>query len=209
MYGWFAIHRGDGENAIEHFQNAIRHGEEAQILMLQGNSWSGLGWGHYLLEQPETALKDAETAVRVQSEVGAVFLLSIPYRVQGMAYLKLGDPDNARRCMEESLKLARDNNEIGQEGISSLILGKVLGMSEEPQYGKAEELILQGMDILDRLKLKPYWSQGHLFLGELYADTGQTERAVETLKTAKASFQEMGMDYYLRQTQEVLERVEG
>jgi hypothetical protein len=65
------------------------------------------------------------------------------------------------------------------------------------------------MDILDRLKLKPYWSQGHLFLGELYADTGQTERAVETLKTAKASFQEMGMDYYLRQTQEVLERVEA
>ncbi len=50
--------------------------------------------------------------------------------------------------------------------------------------------------------------RGRLFLGELYADTGQTEKALETLKKAEAEFKDMGMDYWLRKTQEVLARVE-
>ncbi len=41
------------------------------------------------------------------------------------------------------------------------------------------------------------------------ADIGQKEKALETLKKAEAAFQEIGMDYWLRRTQEVLERVQG
>jgi hypothetical protein len=44
-------------------------------------------------------------------------------------------------------------------------------------------------------------------LGELYADTGQKEKALEHLKKAEERFQEMGMDYWLAKTQEVLERL--
>ena len=63
--------------------------------------------------------------------------------------------------------------------------------------------------ILDELKLKPWTTQGYLHLGELYADRGQSEKALETLKKAEDAFQEMGMDCWLRRTQEVLERVQG
>ena len=38
---------------------------------------------------------------------------------------------------------------------------------------------------------------------------GQREKALENLKKAKGMFQEMGMDYWLRRTQEVLERGQG
>lgn len=48
-----------------------------------------------------------------------------------------------------------------------------------------------------------------LHLGESYTDTGQKEKALENLKKAEAEFRDMGMDYYLRRTQEVLERVQG
>jgi hypothetical protein len=41
-------------------------------------------------------------------------------------------------------------------------------------------------------------------LGELYADTGQKEKALEHLKKAEERFQEMGMRYWLAKTQEVL-----
>jgi len=68
---------------------------------------------------------------------------------------------------------------------------------------------MDGIRILDELKLKPWTSQGYLYLGELYADMGQREKAMETLKKAEGAFQEMGMDYWLCRTQEVLERVEG
>ena len=45
-------------------------------------------------------------------------------------------------------------------------------------------------------------------LGELYTDTGQTEKALKALKKAEGMFREMGMDYYVRLTQEGLGRLE-
>jgi len=75
------------------------------------------------------------------------------------------------------------------------------------QHHKAEEHILKGMKILDELGTKPYYAQGHLFLGELYADGGQKEKALGNLKKAEAMFQEMGMDYWLARTKKLLEMV--
>jgi hypothetical protein len=50
---------------------------------------------------------------------------------------------------------------------------------------------------------KPTYAQGHLFLGEVYAHSGQKEKALEHLKEAETMFQEMGMDYWLGVTREV------
>ena len=60
---------------------------------------------------------------------------------------------------------------------------------------------------MEELRVKPWASQGCLFLGELYADTGQKEKALEHLKKAEDMFQEIGMDYWLTKTQEVLGRL--
>jgi hypothetical protein len=78
---------------------------------------------------------------------------------------------------------------------------------EKSQVAQAEADILRGIRVLDELKLKPVCMIGYLHLGELYADTGQKDKALETLK--KAESKDMGMDYWLRKAQEVLARVEG
>ena len=46
-------------------------------------------------------------------------------------------------------------------------------------------------------------------LGALYADTGQSDKALENLKKAEGMMQGMGMGYWLRRTREVLESVEA
>ena len=86
-------------------------------------------------------------------------------------------------------------------------MGRVLGKADPSQSGKAEEFLQQGVKVLDKLKLKPLSSQGYLCLGELYADMGRREKSLETLKKAQSAFQEMGMDYWLRRTQAVLEKL--
>jgi tetratricopeptide (TPR) repeat protein len=88
-------------------------------------------------------------------------------------------------------------------------LGRTIGKGRKSQYTKAEEYILQGIKIFNEVQLKPLASQGSLYLGELYNDNGQKEKALEALKKAEGMMQEMGMDYWLRRTQEVLERVQG
>jgi len=44
-------------------------------------------------------------------------------------------------------------------------------------------------------------------MGELYTDRGKKEEALENLKNAEGMFQEMGMDYWLTKTQEILDRL--
>ena len=209
MYAFVFFHRGDGGNAVQHFQNAIRYAEEAQYIVILGMCWSCLGWVYYLLGELENARKHAERAIKFQSETGLPFMLAVPYRVLGVIHLDLGELKNAQSCMEQSLELAQNNNERSEEGVTKLYLGRVLGKARKPQYGKAEKCILDGIRILDELKLKPWTTQGYLHLGELYADRGQRKKGLETLKKAEGMFQEMGMDYWLRRTQEVLERVQG
>ena len=79
---------------------------------------------------------------------------------------------------------------------------------EGSQLHKAEEHILKGMKILDELETKQAYAQGNFFLGELYTNAGQKEKALETLRKAEAMFQEMGMDYWVARTKKVLEMVQ-
>ena len=83
-------------------------------------------------------------------------------------------------------------------------LGRILGRTEKQQISKAEEYILHGMKILDELKMKPWYALGYFYLGELYVNAGQKEKALENLKKAEAMFQKMGMDYWLAETGKVL-----
>ena len=203
------LYKGDAENGMKHLQNCIRYCEEGQILILLGIAWTGLGFGYYLLGELETAREHIEKGLKMQSDMGLPFLLSLHYWALSLVHFDSGDLRSAQRCAEQALTLSQDNNEEWYEGISRILLGRVLGKREKSQYAKAEEYIVQGIKIFEDLKLKPLFSRGYLYLGELYADTNQKDKALETLKKAEGMMQEMGMDYWLRRTQEVLGRVEG
>ncbi len=104
------------------------------------------------------------------------------------------------------MKISQKNHQHG-EGLAWVLLGRTLAKADPPQTDKAEESILKGIKIYEELKIKTYSVLGYFFLGEMYVDTGQKDKALETLKTAEKLFQEMGMDYWLAKTQEILERL--
>jgi tetratricopeptide (TPR) repeat protein len=96
-----------------------------------------------------------------------------------------------------------------QEGLSTVALGRVTSKADLSQSARAEEYILQGIKMLEELKCKPYQAQGYLSLGELYADLGQKQKALESLNKAEAMYREMGMDYWLRRAQEDMAKLRG
>jgi hypothetical protein len=53
------------------------------------------------------------------------------------------------------------------------------------------------------LNMRPYSAQGFLYLGELYADARQMDKALETLKKAQGMFQDMGMEYWAGRAEKV------
>ena len=82
-----------------------------------------------------------------------------------------------------------------------------MGKTDPSQSDMAAEYILKGIKILDDLKIKPWCAEGYLYLGELYASTGNKEVALNNLRKAESIFQEIGMDYFLSKTQEILSRL--
>ena len=157
----------------------------------------------------EKAIKNIEKGIELHHGTGIPIILSFMYWYQSMAHLDAGDLKSAKSCVEESLRLARENNEKHYEGMSMVLLGKILAKSDPAQSLESKEHIIQGIKILDELKLKPHLAVGYLYLGEVYAEAGQKQKAFEALKKAEAEFKDMGMDYWLRKAQEVLARVEG
>jgi class 3 adenylate cyclase/tetratricopeptide (TPR) repeat protein len=202
-YGIFFHAKGDWRLAIEHLQNCIKYSEEVKYLAPLAWSWGWLGHAYSYVADPETGRGYVEKGLKIQRDSGFEYLLSsYPYFLGGISLL-LGDLKNARSFTDEALRLSQKNSERHMEGLSWILLGRILGRTETAQIHKAEQYMLQGMKMLDELKLKPFYAQGHLHLGELYANAGQKEKAVENLKSAETRFQEIGMDYWLNRTRKV------
>jgi tetratricopeptide (TPR) repeat protein len=209
MYGGLCAQKGEGEKTVELSQNAIRHIEETQFLTIMGAAWHNLGMGHLLLGQPEAALEHIEKGLEISRSVGFSPTLSGVCRQLAEVHRHLGNLEEARSRAEEALKVALNNNETTYAASARVLLGAILGRSDPSKSGEAEEHILQGIETLDERKERFYSARGRQLLGELYADTGQKEKALEALNKAEAEFKDMGMDYWLKKAQEVLARVEG
>jgi class 3 adenylate cyclase/tetratricopeptide (TPR) repeat protein len=207
MYGWLFTVKGDGRSALKHVQNAIKYAEEGQIAIISSILEHFLGTAYYLLGDLKTAREHSESALRKIRDIHFLGALSSPYYQLGVVDYNLGDLKNARSCVEKALKLAQKNLAKNTEALSWILMGRIFGKEDISESDRAEEHILNGIRILDELTDRPDCYKGYLYLGELYADTGQKEKALETLKKAQDAFQEMGMDYWLRRTQEVLDKI--
>ena len=93
------------------------------------------------------------------------------------------------------------------QGLSRIWLGRVVAKTDPTQIEAAEQHILQGISLLEELGIAAFYCLGYLWLGEVYAESGRREEALENLKKAEAMFQEMGMDYWLGKAQEALARL--
>jgi tetratricopeptide (TPR) repeat protein len=206
--GWVRNFRGEGKKAIAHLQNCIKYCEKG-FTHLFGVTWGNLGWAYFLLGDLKSALEYTEKGLEFHSGAENQTDMGLFYWLLGMIYLESGDLENAQNRAEKALILSQNMHQKWIESFVWILLGRISGKAEKSHIEKAEESILKGIKILNELKLKALYAPGYHYLGVLYADTGQKDRALGTLKKAEMMFQEMGMDYWLAKTQEVLRPLNG
>ena len=206
-YGvWIAIW-GDGEKAAGHLENAIKHAEESQTVVLRGLGLAWLGYAHCVVGESKIALELSEKGLKMHTDLGIQWWRSACHWFCSNAHFELGDMGKAKMHAERALQFSLENNERAWQGISRVWLGRVVAKMDEIQARAAEEDIPQGISLLEELKILPYAAQAYLWLGEVYAESGRREKALANLKKAEAMFQEMGMDYWLAKAQEALARL--
>jgi len=203
------IIKGDGKGAIRHMEKCISVGEQSQWVVGLWIAPTWLGYAHYVLGDLDAARAQFEKRLEIYRSTQFPMFLSLNYWGLGMVCFELGDMETARGHIEKSLRLARKHGEKWQEGRSTVALGRVTGKADPSQRAKAEELILEGIKMLEELRIKPSQAEGYLYLGEQYADSGRKQEALKALKKAEDMFQEMGMDYWLARTEKALEKLEG
>jgi tetratricopeptide (TPR) repeat protein len=205
FYGNLFATKGDGKHAVKHLQSSIGFFEKSQAVMLLAQAWTMLGCGYYFLGELETALKFMEKGFNMQKDIG----FPVPYfhYFLSLVHSDSGNLNEAKVHAEQALNLSQTSHQKYWEGMSQIQVGATLGKMGGSQLHKAEEHILKGTKIVDELEIKPFYAQGYLNLGELYANAGQKEKALENLRKAEAMFQEMGMDYWLARTKKLSEMV--
>jgi len=199
--------KGDGANAVKHLQKSAKLWEQIQVILFLGLVYSRLAYGYYFLGDLENARKQAERVIEIYTEAGITRWLSTPHVVLGMIHLDSGNLKTARSYTEQALNVALKTGEKISELDARMLLGRLMGKEDISQRDKAQEHIWEVIKTLEERKIVSTSSIGYLYLGDLYADMGQREKASETLKKAESAFSKMGMDYWLRRTQEVLAKL--
>jgi tetratricopeptide (TPR) repeat protein len=166
-----------------------------------------LGYAHCLMGEHKTAVELAEKGLKMHTDLGLPFWRSLAHYLCSRAHFEVADPEKARTHAELALQFSMENNEKAVQGYSRAWLGRVLAKSEATQIKTAEQYILQGITLLEELGIPAFYAWGYLWLGEVYFESDRREEALANLKKAEGMFREMGMDYWLAKTQDVLARL--
>ncbi len=207
IYGTLLANRGEGETAGEHLRNAIRLMEESQTVLYLGATWAWLGYAHCLMGESGVAIDLTQKGLKMHTDLGMPFWKCFCHWFCSQAHSAHGDMKKTRTHVELALRFSLENNNRGSQGLSRIWLGRVLARLDTTQIDSAEQHLLEGISLLEDLGIVAWYTLGYFWLGEVYAEAGRKEEALQNLKKAEGIFQEMGMDYWLGKTKEVLARL--
>ena len=205
--GIILLMKGDAEPAMGYLERSVKLLEKARFIQPLALSWSSLGFAHTLRGDPSKGLECSQKGLNFYSEAGVTWHMASHLFILAWCRAVSGDAEGARTTMEEALASARENHEKYAEGKALLWMGKILAGPPFQDHGGAEDAIMRGIEILESLKARVDLSTAQLFLGELYADRGRTEKAREHVKAAAAMFRDMEMDEWLDRAEKKLQDI--
>jgi tetratricopeptide (TPR) repeat protein len=201
------FYKGDWDQAIAHLRRSIKYLEKTEALFTLSLAWSMLGFATSFVGDLEAARRYVNKGLKMQTDAKIELLLSLHYLYSSSVYFEMGKFDNALNHAQTALDLSKKNKEAHLTGLSFILLGRTTGKKDPTKWNESRDFIFKGIRILQAQRANPFVSQGYLSLGELYADIGNKKEALENLKIAERMFKEMGGDYWLEKTQEILNRL--
>jgi tetratricopeptide (TPR) repeat protein len=118
--------------------------------------------------------------------------------VTASAYLAAGCPEEARTEIRLGLASATERNAWGHRAPWLRLEAELLAQGDP---AGARDRLEEALALAVELGMHPEVAHCHLGLGKLYRSTGQREQAQEHLTKAVTMYREMGMRFWLEQTE--------
>lgn len=171
-----------------------------------------LGYGYLFSGDLQAAKEVLESACKTRTDSLVALLLYLPYFVSSLVSSELGRYDEALRLAEKSLAVAKETDDGIGQALSMAQMGIALGQDDPSQFVRAEELIDNAIERLDRLKIHAISIiLKACFLGRLYVDTGQKKRAMLRSQEIQKSIQDMErleIDFWLKKAREYWAKIQ-
>jgi predicted ATPase len=174
-------------NAAEHSSLATRFGGDARVVNL---TWRG--FARWLLGYPDSALADADHALKEAREIGRAADLMFALAIPTYTLILCGTYDVADEHIDELLALADEKGASFRKAQGMMLKGSLLASSGKSS--DAVQVITSGITAW-RSTGATGWTPLYLsYLGWAYAELGQFDDAWrsigEAMKTTKESFSE-------------------
>lgn len=162
-----------------------------------------LGRAYALTGRLTEGLELSKEAVDQSAAMGMMYCHTYALCYLADAYLLAGQSGEAMEAAQRSLHLSRKYGMRGYENFALYHLGEVSSHPQDLNAEKAEAYYRQAITLAEELGMRAYIARSHLGLGRLYARTKDRAKATEHLTVAGDMCREMGMNFWLRKTEEV------
>ena len=107
-----------------------------------------------------------------------------------MAYAELGQPDDARRCIEDAIDKVERSNEKWCEAEVHRIAGEIALKSPAPDMQKAEKHFERAVSVAHQQQMKSFELRAAMSLARFWRDQGKVQQARELLAPVYGWFTE-------------------
>ena len=124
-----------------------------------------------------------------------------------MAYAELGQPDDARRCIDDAIDKAERSNEKWCEAEVHRIAGEIALKSPAPDTQKAEKYFERALSVPRRRQTKSWELRAAMSMARLWRDQGKVQQARELLAPVYGWFTEGHDTRDLKEAKALLEEL--
>ena len=204
--GLVSLRRGDPVRAIPPLERSVELCRVIPAPTFLDVSAAHLGYAYALSGRLPEGVALLEEALADPAATGiANHPLFLAYL--GEAHLLAGRPDDATAVARRALDLAHRQKERGNEAWVLRLLGEIAAQADPPDPQSAEAHYGRALARADELGMRPLAAHCHLGLGKLYRLTGDRTQAEEYLTPAVTMYREMGMGFWLEQTEAELQQL--
>jgi len=160
------------------------------------------------LGEPNRALELAREGEKLLAELatqGVVDYQGPTYRILGVASLRLGRVDDARRLCEHALELCL--HRPGEEASTQRVLGDIATDAACFDAERGEAHYRKALALAEPRGMRPVIAHCHLGLGKLYRCTRGRQEAREHLSAATTLYRDMGMTYWLEKAEAEVQEI--
>ena len=209
--GLLALRQGDIDRALPLLERTmvICQDQDADLprlfIMLAGSLGETYILSGHVADAASLLTQALEKTTATQTLVGFRTFCNLPL---GMAHMLDGRLEEAHTLAEQSLVLAREREERGNEAYALRLLGDIAIHRHPPDFQQAKLHYQRALTLANELGMRPLQAHCHRGFGNLYSYTNQIEQARAELSTAIDMYRDMEMSFWVPETEAALAAVE-